>query len=196
LAKTAKHDASSQPATDAVERKLARSRWPHSAGCTRTTTKPNCRPAPITTVIKTANHCQPWAAPRTNFRSARLEITKNGPTRYVHLYKALQRAVDATGIPDLSWHDLRRTCGCRLLQDHRLSMEVVSMWLGHSSIKVTERHYAFLDVRHLHAALEDRKILNLRSKSAVLGLEHASQHLVDTPSKGSRFSVSETVEDV
>ena len=42
----------------------------------------------------------------------------------------------ADAIPHLIWHDLRCTCGCRLLQDHKMSMEEVSKWLGHSSVKV------------------------------------------------------------
>lgn len=59
------------------------------------------------------------------------------------------------GMAPFSWHDLRRICGCRLLQGQRatelgshpkLAMEEVSKWLGHSSISVTERHYAFLTV--------------------------------------------------
>jgi integrase len=58
------------------------------------------------------------------------------------------------GLDPFSWHDLRRTCGCRLLQEHGLSMEEVSKWLGHKSISVTERHYAFLTVDNLHKALE------------------------------------------
>lgn len=32
-------------------------------------------------------------------------------------------------------------------------MEEVSKWLGHSSIFVTERHYAFLTVDNLHEAV-------------------------------------------
>ena len=32
-------------------------------------------------------------------------------------------------------------------------MEVVSKWLGHSSIVVTERHYAFLGKADLHKAV-------------------------------------------
>lgn len=63
-----------------------------------------------------------------------------------------ERLAWADEIPDLIWHDLRRTCGCRLLQDRRMSMEQVSKWLGHSSVKVTEKAYAFLEVMHLHAA--------------------------------------------
>jgi integrase len=49
-------------------------------------------------------------------------------------------------IEPLSWHDLRRTCGCRLLQDYQRSRGQVSKWLGHASISVTERNYAFLTV--------------------------------------------------
>jgi len=59
----------------------------------------------------------------------------------------------ADPIPDIIWHDLRRTCGCRLLQDHGLSMEQVSKWLGHASVQQTEKVYAFLEVKHLHRAV-------------------------------------------
>lgn len=73
------------------------------------------------------------------------------------LFKALQRASKRAKIPHVSLHDLRRTCGCRLLQDYNMSMEQVALWLGHSSVRITERHYAFLRVNDLHRAL--RKIL-------------------------------------
>jgi integrase len=59
--------------------------------------------------------------------------------------KGLHAACRRAGIAWTRWHDLRRTCGCRLLQDKGLSMEAVAMWLGHSSITVTEKTYAFLD---------------------------------------------------
>ena len=60
------------------------------------------------------------------------------------MYEALQKACRKSNVPHCSWHDLRRTCGCRLLQDYGMTMLEVSKWLGHSSVKVTERHYAFL----------------------------------------------------
>jgi hypothetical protein len=34
-------------------------------------------------------------------------------------------------------------------------MEQVSGWLGHSSVLVTERAYAFIETEHLHAAIAD-----------------------------------------
>jgi integrase len=69
-------------------------------------------------------------------------------------YREFQKGVKAAGLDDVEWHDLRRTCGCRLLQDRGMSMEVVSKWLGHSSVRVTERHYAFLSIDDLEKAIQ------------------------------------------
>lgn len=90
-----------------------------------------------------------------------------------YFYEALQKAVRKANalraktnrepMPHVEWHDLRRTCGCRLLQDRKFSMEEVSRWLGHSSVKVTERHYAFLKIEQLHEAVD-------RSESRVVQL--------------------------
>lgn len=57
-------------------------------------------------------------------------------------FKAAQRR---SGIAKTSWHDLRRTAGCRWLQRDKRSMEEVSRMLGHNSITVTEKSYAFLE---------------------------------------------------
>lgn len=101
-----------------------------------------------------------------DLRSPYLFVTKDGhpysgdsPTHYEALQKAVRRAnasrlkVGRAPMAHVEWHDLRRTCGCRLLQDRKFSMEEVSRWLGHSSIKVTEKHYAFLNVEQLHRAV-------------------------------------------
>jgi len=58
--------------------------------------------------------------------------------------------------PHLSWHDLRRTYGCRRLQDDGLSMEEVKELLGHSSVAVTEKHYAFLNVNRIVEKMKKR----------------------------------------
>lgn len=81
--------------------------------------------------------------------------TKDGP-RFVHMDKALKAAARRAGIADLRWHDLRRTCGCRCLQDRGMSMEQVRDLLGHSSVVVTERSYAFLHVDQLHDKMRPR----------------------------------------
>lgn len=77
--------------------------------------------------------------------------------RHAEMWHRFQKAAAAAGVPDVTVHDLRRTCGVRLLRGdgvpRPLSMEAVSKWLGHSSIKTTERHYAFLSVDELHKAV-------------------------------------------
>lgn len=73
--------------------------------------------------------------------------------RFAALNKGLSGAARRAGIARLSWHDLRRTCGCRLLQECGMSMAQVSLWLGHSSIAVTEKTYAFLEYEHIRDAI-------------------------------------------
>lgn len=72
--------------------------------------------------------------------------------RFGNLDKGLRAAARRAKIDDLRWHDLRRTCGCRLLQDRSFTMAQVRDWLGHSSVLVTERAYAFLESDALHTA--------------------------------------------
>ena len=70
----------------------------------------------------------------------------------------LEGASTRSGVTDLIWHDLRRTCGCRLLQDRKMSMAEVSLWLGHSSVTTTEKNYAFLDIEKIQEKLSNSSI--------------------------------------
>lgn len=88
-----------------------------------------------------------------HIRSRYVFCHHNG-VRLVHMNKGMLAARRRAGLRALRWHDLRRTCGCRLLQDHGLPMEAVKKWLGHSSVVVTERTYAFLEIEHLHRAVQ------------------------------------------
>lgn len=65
--------------------------------------------------------------------------------RLLNMKKGLAGATARAKLKDVHWHDLRRTAGCRWLQRDNRSMEEVSILLGHSSVKVTERSYAFLE---------------------------------------------------
>jgi integrase len=77
--------------------------------------------------------------------------------RLKDMYHPLKNVAAFAKIEDVTIHDLRRTCGVRLLRGigvpRKLSMQEVSTWLGHSSVKVTERHYAFLEIDQLHDAV-------------------------------------------
>jgi integrase len=80
-------------------------------------------------------------------------------TRYVQMNKGLDGATRRAKLDDLCWHDLRRTAGCRWLQRDGKSMEEVSILLGHSSVLVTEKSYAFLEAEEVAASLAGRTIL-------------------------------------
>lgn len=82
------------------------------------------------------------------------------------VYDLLQKAANRAELEHVQWHDLRRTCGCRLLQDKGFSMEEVRDWLGHSSVTVTERIYAFLKKDQLQKRLRvsEGEILRFRAR--------------------------------
>lgn len=77
---------------------------------------------------------------------------KSDGSRYGKLTRGLAGTAKRAGVRDLKWHDLRRTCGTRRLKAG-MPMEKVSKWLGHKTIAVTQRSYAFLDVDDLHEAV-------------------------------------------
>jgi integrase len=77
-------------------------------------------------------------------------------TRYWNMLLGLKAARRRAGIALLTWHDLRRTAGCRWLQRDGKSMEDVSVLLGHSSVTVTEKSYAFLVSETVAGSLSGR----------------------------------------
>lgn len=72
---------------------------------------------------------------------------------YLRLEQGLKAAAKRAGLRPIIWHDLRRTHGCRLLQDHGWTLDLVRDQLGHSSVAQTERAYAFLKVEQRTARL-------------------------------------------
>ena len=84
-------------------------------------------------------------------------INPDTGTRFFEREKGLENARRKAGIAHLVWHDLRRTAGCRWLQ-RGAPMAEVSMALGHTSVTITERHYAFLDRETVAASLSGRTI--------------------------------------
>jgi integrase len=80
-------------------------------------------------------------------------INPDTRTRYVQMNKGLKGAARRANLLDVRWHDLRRTTGCRWLQRDGKSMEEVSILLGHSSVTVTEKSYAFLEAEAVAESL-------------------------------------------
>jgi integrase len=72
--------------------------------------------------------------------------------RFIHLLRGLKEAAKRAGISNLHWHDLRRTHGCRLLQEQGWRLEMVKDQLGHRSVVQTETTYAFLEVETRRSA--------------------------------------------
>lgn len=68
------------------------------------------------------------------------------------LKSGFRRAREAAGMPEVTFHDLRRSCGTLLVQ-RGVPLHIISKILGHSSTAVTERVYAHLDVRQLKEGL-------------------------------------------
>ncbi len=96
--------------------------------------------------------------------------------RFNHLDRGLKAACRRAKVEDVRWHDLRRTCGCRLLQDHRMPIEQVSKWLGHASIAQTQAAYAFLEVEQLERTLEERRQAQVRAGKIKRAPAQSSAH--------------------
>lgn len=75
-----------------------------------------------------------------------LKITAEG------LKTGFQRARVAAGMPWVTFHDLRRSCGTLMIQAG-VDLYVVSKLLGHSTVAVTQSRYAHLQVDQLRQGL-------------------------------------------
>jgi len=69
------------------------------------------------------------------------------------LKTGFRRAREDAGLPHVTFHDLRRSCGTMMVQAG-VDLYVVSKVLGHSSSAVTEKHYAHLKIDRMRDGLE------------------------------------------
>lgn len=91
-----------------------------------------------------------WKAKRSTSKDGKVSYPyvfrhDDSAARFTTLHKGFKAAARRAKILDIRWHDLRRTAGCRWRQRDGVPLEEVSVLLGHSSYKVTERIYAFLE---------------------------------------------------
>jgi integrase len=75
------------------------------------------------------------------------------PVNFEGLKSGFRRAREAAGMPNVHFHDLRRSCGTLLIQQG-VPLHIVSRILGHSSTAVTERVYAHLSNDQVHKGLD------------------------------------------
>lgn len=69
------------------------------------------------------------------------------------LKTGFRRAREAAGMPEVTFHDLRRSCGTLMIQAG-VDLYVVSKVLGHSSVAVTQSRYAYLQTEQMQAGLD------------------------------------------
>lgn len=69
------------------------------------------------------------------------------------LKTGFRRAREAAGMPEVTFHDLRRSCGTLMIQAG-VDLYVVSKILGHSSVAVTQSRYAYLQTEQMQAGLD------------------------------------------
>jgi integrase len=67
--------------------------------------------------------------------------------------KHFARVAERAGVPDITFHDLRRHVGTLLINEGE-RLEVVSKLLGHSTVAVTQRSYAHLATDATRAAFD------------------------------------------
>jgi integrase len=77
---------------------------------------------------------------------SRLVFWHRDGARFRHFDRGFKAAARRAKIGDIRWHDLRRTHGCRLLQDYGWSIEMVQAQLGHQGVTQTQKAYAFLEI--------------------------------------------------
>lgn len=116
-----------------------------------------------------------------HFKS-RLVFWHRDGARFRHLDRGFKSAVKRAGLRDVRWHDLRRTHGCKLLQEHEWSIEMVQAQLGHSGVTQTQKAYAFLEVVQRLA----RAGIRAGSESDKAGTEQASTPDSATNAKGTQ----------
>ena len=101
------------------------------------------------------------AAPEneTLIRTALASASLAQPLTTLDTLQRDDRAREAAGMPDVTFHDLRRSCGTLLIQKG-VELHIVSKILGHTSTSVTERVYAHLHARQLRAGLGTLTVLH------------------------------------
>lgn len=123
---------------------------------------------------RSAQFLAQWKAKRSTSKDGKISYPyvfrhDDSATRFTTLHKGFKAAARRAKIVDIRWHDLRRTAGCRWRQRDGVPLEEVSVLLGHSSYKVTERIYAFLENETIAESLAAQKPAQRKADSSRKG---------------------------
>jgi integrase len=130
----------------------------------------NGKPRRIPLTSRAADH---WLALAKSPHYTALQTDPNAWAWVDHRWK---QAVKACGCDDVTLHILRHTCASRLVQ-RGVDIFTVSKWLGHSSVKVTERysHLAPDVLSRALSALEQRPVPVVESSCATQSLQSRTE---------------------
>lgn len=90
---------------------------------------------------------------RPRFLHSAFVFTNDKGERYTTNRRSFTTACRDAKVTDLIWHDLRRSYGSWSLQ-RGVDIHKVSKLLGHASVTITEKVYAFLDLENLRKAVD------------------------------------------
>ncbi|MBI5327163.1 MAG: site-specific integrase [Deltaproteobacteria bacterium] len=79
--------------------------------------------------------------------------TKSGVPWKNNFHRELQKVVMAAGLKHISIQTMRETFGSHLLKKG-VSVYLISKYLGHSSVDVTTRHYAHIQIEETHKEID------------------------------------------
>ncbi|MGW8169479.1 MAG: tyrosine-type recombinase/integrase [Sulfurovaceae bacterium] len=76
----------------------------------------------------------------TPFVTGYVFVNPQTMTRFNHVKNAWNRLLDNAGLPRMRIHDVRHLVATYLINNLKISIEIVSHLLGHSDIKITQRY--------------------------------------------------------
>jgi integrase len=85
---------------------------------------------------------------------------KNSPWQKDAVKKPMRRACETAGIPRLGFHQLRHSFATRLLTNG-VGIKIVAQQLGHSSVRMLEKHYGHLADDHVQQVISTLPVVRL-----------------------------------
>lgn len=102
----------------------------------------------------------------TPFLTGYVFINEQTMTRYRTVKRSWLRLLDTAGLPRIRIHDIRHLLATYLINELKMSIEIVSHLLGHSDIKITQQ---YINPKPANAKIAMNKLLNSVVNISALG---------------------------